>query len=214
MIQSAANKEADSNIQKEKWSCMWGTCVYVNYRIPVTQHNATHTLFHLKTKSELWKENFALLKCRFWRKADALLFHFHSQTSTDTVSPWPHECEILLPFILFLVFQKGTLKTVNEYRSHWSPFGLLSPVLKPLVYFAKDWSIPRSENGFFSFFLCFFFSRDYFWWICFLVNERVDPELLYIFLTRLMHSANSFLIFFKVGILKNTILIIHISIQL
>lgn len=38
----------------------------------------------------------------------------------------------------------------------------------------------------------------------FLVKERVDPELLYIFLTRLMHSANSFffLIFLKVEILK------------
>lgn len=51
-------------------------------------------------------------------------------------SPLTPKVEVLLPFILFLMFQKGTLKTVNA-GSIWSPFGLLSPVQKPLIDFAK-----------------------------------------------------------------------------
>lgn len=86
-----------------------------------------------------------------------------------------------------------------ECRFHWSPSGLLSPVLKPLINFAKDWSIPTSKSGFLFFFFLFSFLAGtiLFLWIYFQFNERVDPELLYIFLTRLMHSANSFYNFLK-----------------
>lgn len=99
-----------------------------------------------------------------------------------------------------------------ECRFHWSSFGLLSPVLKPLNDFAKDWSIPRSENGFF--FPLFLAGTVLFLWISFWFNERVDPELLYIFLTRLMHSANSFFLNFLSRNTKEYHLTIHTSIQL
>lgn len=62
-----------------------------------------------KKRSELRKENFVLLKHRFWRQIDALLPHFHSQTPTDTIFLAPKEWSPpSLPYV-----SKGTLKTVN-----------------------------------------------------------------------------------------------------
>lgn len=177
--------------RKQKRNRMWGTCIYVNICIPVTHNTTQHTPFLiLKQRSELWKENFVLLKRRVWRQIDALLFHFHSQTSTETISPCPESVKSF-PSFSSLCFKR-------ELRRLWMQV--------PLVIFRA--SFPSAEATqrlckrlehskiwkwiFFSFFSSFLAGTILFLWIRFWFNERVDPELLYIFLTRLMHSANSF----------------------
>lgn len=156
MIQSAANKEADSNVKRaKKEPYVRHLCLCWYPYSCNTQHNATYTLSHLKERSELWKENFVLLKHRFWRQIDALLFHFHSQTSTETISPalkvWNPSSLRSLPYV-----SKGNFEDC-ECRFHWSPFGLLSPVLKPLIDFAKRLEHSKIWKWISSFFFLFLF---------------------------------------------------------
>lgn len=93
--------------KEQKRNRMRGTCIYVNICIPVTHNTTKHTPFLiLKQRSELWKENFVLLKRRFWRQIDALLFHFHSQTSTETISPYPKSVKSFSPSFSSLCFKR------------------------------------------------------------------------------------------------------------
>lgn len=156
------------------------------------QHTSTHTSGHLKKKwSELWKENLALLKPRFRRQIDALLPHFHSQTPTDTISLAPKVWSPPPPPPSLPYVSKGTLKTVTpgSLATFWASL----PSAEAIHRLCKR--LEHSKIWKFFIFLLFslFFSRDYFYEFVF--SWRVAPELLYIFLTRLMHSANSFLIF-------------------
>lgn len=60
-----------------------------------------------QTKNSLNFENFVLLKRRFWKQIDALLFHFHSQMSTETIPPCPGSVKPFSPpFSSFLRFQR------------------------------------------------------------------------------------------------------------
>lgn len=148
-----------------------------------------HTPIFILKRSELWKENFVLLKHKFWRQIDALLFQFHNQTPTDIISLTPQSVKSFsLP--LLLMFQRELWRLWIQVPL--ATFQASSPVRRPFIDFAKDWSIPRSEIFLFFFFP---FLAGTIFMNLFLVKERVDPKLLYIFLSRLMHSANSFLIF-------------------
>lgn len=137
---------------------MRGTCVYVNIHILVTHNTMQYTpSSSLKKKSELWKENFVLLKHIFGGQIDALLFHFlaEHQQKQSPLAPkvWNPSPLHSLPYV-----SKGNFEDC-ECRFHWSPFRLPSPMLKPLIDFAKDWSIPRSEN---EFLVVFFLSFSFF----------------------------------------------------
>lgn len=83
----------------------------------------THARTHL-LRSGLWKENFVLLKCRFWRQIDACCFTSVAKCQQKQSPPppppfpLPRKCESLLPVIfILLLLQKGTSKTVNAGSS-------------------------------------------------------------------------------------------------
>lgn len=125
----------------------------VNVPSPVTTHFNTHPWPSLK-KSELWKENFVLLKPKFRRQIDALLPHFHSQTPTDTISLAPKVWSPPLPSLSSLCF-KGNFEDC-ESRFRWPPSGLLPQCWSHSSTLQKTGAF-QDMKFFFSFFFCFFF---------------------------------------------------------
>lgn len=87
VIQSVANKDADSIVQRAKKE------PYVRHLClhwyPYSCNTTQYTPFLILKKNGFNFENCVLLKLDYWRKIDALLFHLHSQTSTEIISLAP-----------------------------------------------------------------------------------------------------------------------------
>lgn len=123
-------------------------------------------------------------------------FTFHSQTSTETISPCPQSVKSFSLSFSSLCFKRELWRLWMQVPLviFWASFPnaeATQRLCKRLEH-SKIWK----WISFFLFFSSFLAGTVLFLWICFWFNERVDPELLYIFLTRLMHSANSFFKFF------------------
>lgn len=123
-----------------------------------------------KKRSELRKENFVLLKHRFWRQIDALLPHFHSQTPTDTIFLAPKEWSPpSLPYV-----SKGTLKTVNPGSvGHLLGFFPSAEAIHRLCKRLEHSKIWNFSFFFFFFFFLFSFFFSFFFFSFFLLSWEI-----------------------------------------